>query len=42
MSDTTHAPSRGTEPNGPRRYALAGYRWLLLAFSGELPVSARG
>ena len=32
MSDTTHAPSSGTEPNGPRRYALAGYRWLLLAF----------
>jgi hypothetical protein len=32
MSDTTHAPSRGTEPNGLRRHALAGYRWLLLTF----------
>ena len=32
MSDTTHAPSRGTESSGLRRYALAGYRWLLLAF----------
>jgi hypothetical protein len=32
MGDTTHALSRATEPNGPRRYALAGYRWLLLAF----------
>jgi hypothetical protein len=32
MSDTTHAPSRATEPSGLRRYALAGYRWLLLAF----------
>jgi hypothetical protein len=32
MSDTTHAPSRGTESSGLRRYALAGYCWLLLAF----------
>jgi hypothetical protein len=32
MSDTTQAPSRGTVPSGLRRYALAGYRWLLLAF----------
>jgi hypothetical protein len=32
MSDTAQALSRGTEPSGLRRYALAGYRWLLLAF----------
>jgi hypothetical protein len=32
MSDTTHDQSSGTEPSGLRRYAVAGYRWLLLAF----------
>ena len=44
MSDTTHAPSRATEPNGPRRYPLAGYRWLLLAFllAGSAQISLAG
>ena len=32
MSDTTHDQSRGTEPSGLRKSALAGYRWLLLVF----------
>jgi hypothetical protein len=32
MSDTTHHPSSATAPSGLRSYALAGYRWLLLAF----------
>lgn len=32
MSDTTHDQSSGAEPSGLRSYALAGYRWLVLAF----------
>jgi predicted anti-sigma-YlaC factor YlaD len=32
MSDTRNHPSSGTEPSGRRSSALAGYRWLLLAF----------
>jgi hypothetical protein len=32
MSDTRNHPSSGTEPSGLRSSALAGYRWLLLAF----------
>jgi len=32
MSDTTHDQSSGTELSGLRSYALAGYRWLVLAF----------
>jgi hypothetical protein len=32
MSDTRNHPSSGTEPNGLRSPALAGYRWMLLAF----------
>jgi hypothetical protein len=46
MSDTAQAPSRGTEPSGLPRYALAGYLHalggiLILAIAGFLYAMSR-